>query len=142
MLYSITYHGLEKWVGHAFERFGWLLLAKREMIDTPSEEIREYKKSKIENYGRMLKNLRRALEEEISISDGEDRKRDLGILHKNILTLIENYENVFGIKVKNNKNIKNISNSNNGPRTKNKNGNNNVNGNGNGNNNNNNNNNK
>ena len=90
MLYNVTYHGLHNWTEHAFEKFGWMLLAQRESKESSNESIREDKKLKLIQYGRMLDNLRKAINEQKEETKDEDRKRDLQILHKNVQTLIEN----------------------------------------------------
>lgn len=113
MLYNVTYHGLHNWTEHAFEKFGWMLLAQKESKESSNESIREDKKLKIIQYGRMLDNLHKAIKEQIEETKDDDRKRDLTVLQKNVKTLTENYEMIFGLKISNKNNNKNENKNNN-----------------------------
>jgi predicted ATP-binding protein involved in virulence len=79
-----TFHGLHEWHKHVFEHLGWMILAKSHGF---TDKIAVYKSSLIR--------LKHAIEEKIKTTREKDRKDDLHILHKNIMTLIEHVEKDF-----------------------------------------------
>ena len=84
MRYTVTYHGLNRWYEAMFEKLGWMVLAKR---DGYSSKVSEYKKG--------LAHLRDAIAEKAKVMHDEDKKMDLIILHKNVLTLIDHASHDF-----------------------------------------------
>jgi hypothetical protein len=81
MIHETTYHGLDKWYRHLFEKLGWVMLAKEE---GHTYRISPYKKS--------ISHLKKSLQEKISITQDVDRKQDLEIiLHK--ISILEKHVN-------------------------------------------------
>jgi hypothetical protein len=98
MLYNTTIHGLHEWFKHVFEKFGWMILAKREMIHNKDSHIRKDMKHKVQGYGIMMRNLLKALEERIKMVHEEDRRDDLQTMIKNTKTLMKFWNDVKGKK--------------------------------------------
>ena len=98
MLYNTTVHGLHEWFKHVFEKFGWMILAKREMVHNPNSQIRKDMKYKVKGYEVMMRNLLKALEERHGILHEEDRKDDVKTMIKNTKTLMKFWHNVKGKK--------------------------------------------
>ncbi len=92
--YPITFCGLQKWYVSLFEKFGWMILAKRDKHN-----------HKIENYKFAVLHLHEALVEKKENTYDIDTKNDLEILKYNIETLINHVKKEFG-NLSDNKNIK------------------------------------
>jgi len=79
-----TFHDLECWSKHLFEKLGWMVLAKNYgMTD------------KVYSYRTSLHRIRCAIEKKIKKSHDHDKKEDLRILHRNICMLCEHAEQDF-----------------------------------------------
>ena len=65
-MFPKTYHGLEKWHCHLFQKFGWMLIAK--------ESGRELE---LGNYLECIDHLIKGLQEKIAITEERDRINDL-----------------------------------------------------------------
>jgi len=74
--YANTLHGLQKWHDYAFEKLGWIVLAKAKGYN-----------SKIAEYKRMLANLLKSLEHVRAEYEDANRKHDLNVLHMNVIEL-------------------------------------------------------
>jgi hypothetical protein len=86
---TTTYHGLHKWYKDEFEHLGWMVLVKREKITDPNPEKKIYMNEKLKMYIQSIKHLRDTLKEKIDSTEDLDRKKDLLILHRNIIGLLE-----------------------------------------------------
>ena len=76
-----TFHGLNHWYVHMFEKLGWMILAKdRGMTD------------KTTTYLHSLKRLKMALEQKMKKTRDPDHKEDLKIMHHNVCILCEHAE--------------------------------------------------
>lgn len=75
-----TFHGLHDWFKHAFEHYGWMVLAIND--DQP----------KIELYKESLKKLDKQLTAKIDSTDNQDKKKDLKILQGKLAELIKHSE--------------------------------------------------
>ena len=73
-----TFHGIHHWHKHVFEELGWMILAKKYGY---MDKVYAYKNS--------LQRLKDTIEKRMSTIKDTDRKKDLSILHKNIITLQE-----------------------------------------------------
>lgn len=73
MVYHTTYHGLEKWFTHLFEKLGWMILA-----------VHNNHILKAEAYISSIHMLKEALQERIALTTDEDRLIDLENLLINI----------------------------------------------------------
>ena len=82
--FDATFHGLHEWHKHMFEQLGWMVLAKSYGM---TDKIAVYKSSLIR--------LKHSLEEKIKSTREKDRRDDLHILHKNVMTLLEHAEKDF-----------------------------------------------
>lgn len=76
MQYTVTLWGLHCWYKAMFEKLGWMILAQR---DGYSLKIKEYKEG--------IVHLKQAIEEKIRTTKDADRKSDLAIMHKNVMSL-------------------------------------------------------
>ena len=81
---DVTFHGLHDWHNHVFEHLGWKILAKSHGM---TDKIAVYKTG--------VNRLKHAIEEKIKTTRDKDRKDDLHVLHKNVMTLIEHVEKDF-----------------------------------------------
>lgn len=81
---DVTFHGLEKWYIYEFEHLGWMILAKNKNLH---DKIGVYKNS--------LQRLKNSLENALREIKETDRKRDLKIMHKNLLVLIDHVNKDF-----------------------------------------------
>jgi hypothetical protein len=82
-------HGLNKWFDEAFEKLGWMVLAKA-----------RGHKDKIISYMKSLYRLRKALRQKIENVSQVDRKNDLEIMHHNLDILIAHAQRDFGDHMK------------------------------------------
>ena len=81
--YNVTFHGLKKWSMSLFEKYGWMLLAKRDKY--------QYK---ISTYKQSIQHLIKAIEERITLTSSEERLLDLHILLKNMKTLHQHAQKI------------------------------------------------
>lgn len=79
-----TYIGLNIWFKHAFENLGWMVLAKSH---GHMDKVVVYKNS--------LNHLKDAIEQRIHFMKDKDKKEDLGILHRDVIVLIEHVNKDF-----------------------------------------------
>ena len=73
-----TFFGLKKWYATMFEHLGWMVVAKEKGM---SYKLPTYKTS--------LQKLKCAIEKKIGYIHDPDKKKDLQIMHENILILIK-----------------------------------------------------
>ena len=73
-----TYHSLHHWFKHMYEHLGWMVLAKSH---GHMDKVIAYKSA--------LMRLKMAMEERMKYMKDKDRKMDLGILHRDLLVLID-----------------------------------------------------
>ena len=85
--YKVTFRGLEKWTTRVFEKFGWMVLTKKEANSNIDMELRKDKQLKLEGFGRELKHLCEALKEKMNNISEDDRKKDLIILYEKVIVL-------------------------------------------------------
>jgi hypothetical protein len=79
-----TFHGIEKWFKAMFEHLGWMLLAKdKGMYD------------KIAVYKNSLQHLKNSIENALAEIKDQDKKRDLKIMHHDVLILIDHVNKDF-----------------------------------------------
>ena len=71
--YASTMHGINKWHEDAFEKLGWMVLAKEKGY---SEKITQYKK--------MIDHLLRTVEHVKKEYENANRKHDLNVIHMNV----------------------------------------------------------
>lgn len=76
-----TFHGLHHWHKAMFEELGWMILAKKYGY---MDKVYAYKNSVVR--------LKEALEKRMASMKDTDRKKDLSILHQNVITLMEHAE--------------------------------------------------
>jgi hypothetical protein len=76
-----TFHGLHHWHKAMFEELGWMILAKKYGY---MDKVYAYKNS--------VARLKEALEKRMASMKDTDRKKDLSILHQNVMTLMEHAE--------------------------------------------------
>jgi len=74
--YANTLYGLNKWQEYAFEKLGFMVLAKAKGYD-----------SKIAEYKRMLKHLLKSIEHVRAEYQNANRKHDLNVIHMNVIEL-------------------------------------------------------
>jgi len=86
-MYYATRHGLENWYHHEFEHLGWMVLAKRESVESESPELRQHMAEKVKMYCSGIKNLLMAIKEKMDKVTEADEKSDLAILYKNTESL-------------------------------------------------------
>jgi hypothetical protein len=79
-----TFHGLEKWVCHAYEDLGWMVLAKEH---GHHERVHEYVSS--------LKRLRESILHKLTHIHEKDRKDDLHVLLHKVDVLIQHTNKDF-----------------------------------------------
>jgi hypothetical protein len=82
--FESTFQGYHCWSKAKFEKLGWMLLAKRDGHD-----------SKLRAYFDSLKHLCADLKARIELTQEQDRKIDLMILHRNSEFLLENAERIL-----------------------------------------------
>lgn len=75
---DLTYKAINKWYNEMFENLGWMVLSK--------EKGMTYK---INTYKKTLQKLKCAIEKKIGYIHDPDKKKDLQIMHENILILIK-----------------------------------------------------
>ena len=80
--YANTMHGLQHWHKSAFEKLGWMVLAKAKGY---SDKVALYKKS----IGYLAKSLGHVMGE----YESANRKHDLHVLHMNVMCLQQFVEN-------------------------------------------------
>ena len=78
---DVTYKGLQKWYVSMFEQLGWMVLSKAKGM---SYKLPTYKTS--------LQKLKCAIEKKISYINDIDKKKDLEIMHENLIILIKHAE--------------------------------------------------
>ena len=79
-----TFDGIEEWFKTMFEHLGWMVLAKDKGMH---DKIAVYKNS--------LQHLKNSIENALNEIKEPDRKRDLKIMHHNVLILIEHVNKDF-----------------------------------------------
>ena len=77
--YNVTFHGLKKWSAALFEKYGWMLIAKRDKY--------QYK---ISSYKQCIQHIINAIEERVKFTSCPERLLDLHIMLKNVKTLHSN----------------------------------------------------
>ena len=82
--HEVTFHGVQCWYQHAFEKFGWMLLADKYQ-----------RKYKVDAYLEDLVQLAAALLEKIYKIGDEDKKKDLRILSEHVKTLQDHARATF-----------------------------------------------
>ncbi len=76
-----TFHGIQHWYKHLFEKLGWMILAKDNgMTDKTS------------HYLHSLKRIKTALEQKMKSTRDHDKKEDLHIMYDNICVLMKHAE--------------------------------------------------
>ena len=79
--HEVTFHGLNHWYKHLFEKLGWMILAKHNgMTDKTS------------NYINSLKRFKHSLEYKLKHTKSPDQKEDIRVMHHNICILYEHAE--------------------------------------------------
>jgi hypothetical protein len=79
-----TFHGLQCWAKHLFEKLGWMVLAKNYgMLD------------KVTVYKTSIQRLKCAIEKKIKNLHDKDKKEDMLIWHRNVCMLMEHAEKDF-----------------------------------------------
>ena len=73
-----TFHGIHHWHKHVFEELGWMILAKKYGY---MDKVYAYKNS--------IERLKDAIDKRMASTKDADRKKDLSILHNNIIMLQE-----------------------------------------------------
>lgn len=79
-----TFHGLNHWYTHLFEKLGWMILAKSRGMD---DKITLYKTS--------LSRFKHSIEHKLKHTKDSDRKHDLKVMHHNICVLMEHVDKDF-----------------------------------------------
>jgi hypothetical protein len=74
--HETTLKGLNGWHKNMFEELGWMVLVKAKGYDY-----------KIDAYKKSVDHLQKTIEESMHAYTEPDRKRDVGILHKNVCVL-------------------------------------------------------
>jgi len=82
--YQVTYIGIHKWTRAMFEKFGWMLLAKRNKHEL-----------KLEAYKESIQHLMEAIEERYKVTKCPEKKQDLVILLGNVKTLWNHVKSVL-----------------------------------------------
>lgn len=79
-----TFHSMQNWYIHLFEKLGWMILAKtRGMND------------KISLYKTSLNRFKDAVDHKLKHTKDNDRRHDLKVMHHNICILIEHVNQDF-----------------------------------------------
>jgi len=78
MVNDVTFYGLSHWYKRAFEKLGWMILAKNRGMT-----------QKMESYKHSLDVLKHDIEYKIKMTQGTDKKDDLKIMLDNLNILIE-----------------------------------------------------
>lgn len=78
MVNDVTFYGLSHWYKHAFEKLGWMILAKNRGMT-----------EKMESYKHSLDILKYDIESKLNKIQDPDKKADLKIMHDNLNILIE-----------------------------------------------------
>jgi len=78
MVNDVTFYGLSHWYKHAFEKLGWMILAKKRGMT-----------KKMESYKHSLDMLLHDIESKIKTTRDPDRKADLKIMLDNLTILID-----------------------------------------------------
>ena len=89
MVYHITFEGLNHWHHKMFEKFGWMILAKREVQHNHDAKSRKHMREKLKCYVNSVERLCHALEEKLQTIEETDRRNDLEVLLMNAKTLYE-----------------------------------------------------
>jgi hypothetical protein len=82
--YEPTLAGLIQWYKSAFERLGWMVLAKKHGM-----------KDKVSCYVKELQRLHHSLDQKIKKVFDEDRRQDLTIMKSNVEILLEHAKKDF-----------------------------------------------
>lgn len=81
---DVTFMGLNRWYAHLFKKAGWIFLAKRDGYT-----------DKVQNYLREMDHLLSALDKKMKTIEEKDRRDDLQIIKRNILTLQSTMKNLL-----------------------------------------------
>jgi len=76
--YNCTFHGLHDWSSHMFEKYGWMILARR-----------NGHKDSVKGYIRSLKHLHDEIARKHQETVDEDRRKDLEELLSNVDVLAQ-----------------------------------------------------
>ena len=76
--HSVTFHGIQEWYKHEFEKFGWMLLAKAKGYDF-----------KITAYKRAIAHMAESIKHLMGEYKDPDRLHDLNVLLMNTMVLKE-----------------------------------------------------
>jgi hypothetical protein len=76
--HNVTFHGIQEWYKHEFEKFGWMLLAKAKGYNF-----------KITAYKRAIGHMIASIKELMSQYSDSDRIHDLKVLLMNAMVLKE-----------------------------------------------------
>lgn len=82
--YPATFHGIQKWYVHMFEKLGWIVLTNE-----------HGNKQKVDCYLNSVERLQKAISEKIRTVKCEDKKTDLTIMKNNVDILIRHARNDF-----------------------------------------------
>ena len=77
--YEATICGLHKWTKHMFEKLGWMVLTKAKRTDGKNPKITAYLDG--------LERLLMSIEHRMKLTDENDTRMDLAILHENVSIL-------------------------------------------------------
>lgn len=86
-MYCATFHGLDKWFVHVFEKAGWMFLARAIAMDPKcTAEERSEAQHKIKAYSNEMKHLIKALSK-AEYSD-PDKMKDIKHMHEKVGILV------------------------------------------------------
>lgn len=74
--YAVTFHAINKWYKHTFEKLGWMVLAKAKGYDY---KIADYKKS--------IEHLLKTIEHVMGEYENHNRIHDLKVMRMNVMEL-------------------------------------------------------
>ena len=78
----VTIHGLDKWYNHCFEKLGWMILNKSNIL-------------KINSYAQSVRDLHASISLKHSTIQNLDVKEDLRIMKMNVSELLATIELIF-----------------------------------------------